>query len=100
MRSLDWTYHANLTQQQQMEPQEIETKHLRWITEICADGTEIRSLAGRSARLRDGTSRIPENRDELIAQRTKDPGGMVGQVRGFDVDEFLSDWEPQGQAIP
>ena len=25
-----------------MEPQEIETKHLRWITEICADGTEIR----------------------------------------------------------
>ena len=70
------------------------------MTEICADGTEVRSLAGRSARLGDGTSRNPENRDELLAQRTRDLGGMIGQVRGFDVDEFLSDWEQPGQALP
>ena len=25
---------------------------------------------------------------------------MVGQVRGFDLDEFLSDWEPKGEALP
>ena len=83
-----------------MEPQEIETKHLRWMTEICADGTEVRSLAGRSARLGDGTSRNPENRDELLAQRIRDLGGMIGQARGFDVDEFLSDWEQPGEALP
>ena len=100
MRSLNWTDHANLTKQQQMEPQEIETKHLRWITEVCSDGTEIRSLAGRSARLGDGTSRNPANRDELLAQRTRDLEGMIGQVRGFDVDEFLSDWEQPGEALP
>ena len=25
---------------------------------------------------------------------------MIGQVRGFNLDEFLSDWEPDGQALP
>ena len=25
---------------------------------------------------------------------------MIGQVRGFDVNEFLSDWEQPGQALP
>ena len=25
---------------------------------------------------------------------------MIGQVRGISLDEFLSDWEPQGQALP
>ena len=35
-----------------------------------------------------------------MAQRTKDLQGMIGQVRGFDLNEFLSDWEPQGQALP
>ena len=25
---------------------------------------------------------------------------MIGQVRGFDLDEFLSDWEPEGEALP
>ena len=26
--------------------------------------------------------------------------GLIGQVRGFDLDEFLSDWEPRGEALP
>ena len=54
-----------------------------------ADGSEIRSLSGRSARLGDGTSRNPKNRDALLEQRTKDLQGIIGQVRGFDLDEFF-----------
>ena len=91
MCSLNWTDHANLTKQQQIEPQEIDAKMLRWVSEIVADGTEVRSVAGRSARLGDGTSRNPPDRDELLEQRTRVIGRMIGQVRGFDLDEFLSD---------
>ena len=65
-----------------------------------ADGSEIRSLAGRAARLGDGTSRNPSNRDELLEQRSKDLRGLIGQVRGFNLDEFLSDYEEPGAAIP
>ena len=82
MRSICWTDHANVTRLQTQEPTEIEVKHLRWVSEIVADGTQIRSLAGRSARLGDGTSRNPSNRDALMAQRNKDLTGLVGQVRG------------------
>ena len=35
-----------------------------------------------------------------MEQRTKDLGGMIGQVRGFDLDQFLSDWEPSQEALP
>ena len=35
-----------------------------------------------------------------MAQRTKDLKGLAGQVRGFNLDEFLSDWEEPGTAIP
>ena len=100
MRSLNWTDHANLTKQQQIDLVDIDLKHLRWVSEIIADGSEIRSLAGRSCRLGDGTSRNPADRDALMAQRTKDLEGMIGQVRGFDLDEFLSDWELEGSAVP
>ena len=100
MRSLNWTDHANLTKQQQIELVDIDLKHLRWVSEIIADGSEIRSLAGRSCRLGDGTSRNPVDREALMEQRTKDLEGMIGQVRGFDLDEFLSDWELEGSAVP
>ena len=100
MRSLNWTDHANFTKQQQIELAEIDIKLLRWVSEIVADGSEIRSLAGRSARLGDGTSRNPKDREELMNQRTKDLEGLIGQVRGFSLDEFLSDWEPAGDALP
>ena len=89
-----------MTKQQQIELVDIDIKLLRWVSEIVADGSEIRSLSGRSARLGDGTSRNPGNRDELVAQRTKDLKGLVGQVRGFNLDEFLSDWEEPGTAVP
>ena len=100
MRSLNWTDHANVTKQQTIDLVDIDLKLLRWVSEIIADGSEIRSLAGRSARLGDGTSRNPPNKVELLEQRTKDLSGMIGQVRGFDLDEFLSDWELAGQAVP
>ena len=42
------------------------------MAEILADGSEIRSLSGRSAKLGDGFSRNPRDRDELLENRTKD----------------------------
>jgi predicted Zn-dependent protease with MMP-like domain len=49
-------------------------------------------LAGRSAKLGDGYSRNPPERDELLEQRTKDLAGLVGQYRGFDLEQYLSDY--------
>ena len=100
MRSLNRTDHANMTKQQTIDLVDIDLKLLRWVSEIVSDGSEIRSLAGRACRLGDGTSRNPSNREALIEQRSKDLAGMIGQVRGFDLDEFLSDWEPKGEALP
>ena len=86
--------------QQQIDLQDIETKHLRWVAEVIADGTEIRSLAGRSARLGDGTSRNPPDRDALIAQRIQDLEGRMGQWRRFSLDGFLEDYEQGESAFP
>ena len=55
MRSINWTDHANVTKQQVLE--NIDVKHLRWISEIISDGSVIQSLSGRSALLGDGYSR-------------------------------------------
>ena len=91
MRSICWTDHANWTRQQTAA--DIDVKHLRWTSEIVSDGSEIRSLSGRSAKLADGPSRNPEDRDEIMEQRTRDLEGMTGQLRGFSLDEFLGDWD-------
>jgi hypothetical protein len=91
MKSICWTDHANWTRQQTTPDPDI--KVLRWVSEIVADGSEIRSLSGRAAKLGDGTSRNPPDRDKLMAQRAKDIEGLMGQVRGFDLDEYLGDWE-------
>ena len=100
MRSVFWIDHANVTKQQVLPSEEIDVKLLRWTSEIIADGSEIRSLAGRSAKLGDGTSWNPSDRDALVAQRSKDIKGLIGQVRGFDLDEFLSDWTERGTSLP
>ena len=47
----------------------------------------------------DGFSRNPKDRDELIEQRTRDLQGRTGQLRGFSLDEFLSDYE-DGEVLP
>ncbi len=65
-----------------------------------ADGSEIRSLSGRTAVLGDGISRNPIDRDEIMDQRGNDLQGYAGQIRGFDLDEFLSDWEDPGMPVP
>ena len=65
---------------------DVDTKHLRWVGGTVADGSEIRSLAGRSARLRDGLSRTPADRDAALAQRTKDLARLGVSVRGFDLE--------------
>ena len=89
MRSLNWTNDANMTKQQQFD-----------LSEIMADGSEIRSLAGRSARLGDGTSRNTKDRDIRLEQRSKDLAGVIGQVRGFDLDQFLNDWGTSARSSP
>ena len=94
MRSICWTDHANVTRVQSSDG--IEVKLLRWISEILADGSVIRSLPGRGAQLGDGFSRNPSERDDLLAQRTKDLHGLAGQVRGFSMDEYLSEYEVTG----
>ena len=100
MRSICWTDHANVTRQQTIETVDIDTKHLRWVSEIMSDGSEIKSLSGRSAVLGDGTSRNPINRDELIEARSTDLKGISGMVRNFDVQQFLSEYEQTGTSIP
>ena len=100
MKSICWTDHANMTKQQSVPSEEIDIKLLRWTSELLADGSEVRSLSGRAARLGDGTSRNPGNRDQLLLQRGKDLKGIIGQVRGFNVDGYLSDYEQPGRALP
>ena len=78
IRAILWTDHANVKRLQDAD--DIDVKHLRWVSEIIADGSVIQSLSGRSAKLGDGYSRSPWNRDELIAQRTKDLQGVAGQT--------------------
>ena len=83
-----------------MPLQQVDPKLLRWIGEIIADGSEVRSLAGRNARLGDGTSRNPKDRDALLEQRSKDLKGVIGQVRGFSLEKYLSDYEEPGSVHP
>ena len=89
MKSIAWTDHANFTKQQVAEAPQITVKMLRYMSELLQYGSEVKSLAGRAARLGDGTSRNPIDRDALIAQRTKDAKGLAGQVRNFDLAVFL-----------
>ena len=72
-------------------------KHLRWYSEIVSDGSEVRSLSGRTATLGDG---IPIDRDAVLEQRSRDLSNLAGQIRGFNMEEFLSDWEDPGQPVP
>ena len=94
MRSKCWTDHANWTRQG--DKADIEVKHLRWYSEIVADGSEILSLSGRTAVLGDGISRNPSDRYEVMEQRGKDLQGYAGQIRGFDLDQFFLIGKTQG----
>ena len=90
IRSICWTDHSNLTRAQHIDIGG-DVKLVRWIAEILADGSEIRSLSGRSAKLGDGFSRNPKERDELLQERTKDLEGLAGQLKGFNLEEYLGD---------
>ena len=90
IRAVCWTDHANLTRAQSSDIG-VDMKLVRWIAEILADGSEIRSISGRAAKLGDGFSRNPKDRDRLIAERTKDIEGLTSQMRGFDLQEFLGE---------
>ena len=108
IRTLCWTDHANLTRAQSSDIG-VDSKLVRWVSEILSDGPEIRSLSGRSARLGDGFSRNPKDRDALLEARTKDLSALSGQLRGFDLDEYLGEgvendevvaWAVGNDAVP
>ena len=56
IRALLWTVHANA--KRLLSAVDIDVKHLRWISEIVADGSTINSLSRRSAVLGDGFREI------------------------------------------
>ena len=87
IKSICWTDHANLTRSQTSDIG-VDAKLVRWVAEILADGSEIRSLSGRSAKLGDGISRNPKDRDALLQARTKDLAGIAGQLKGFNLEEY------------
>ena len=93
-----WTDHANLTRQLVLE--DVDVKHLRWVSFIISDGSQIRSLSGRSAKLGEGFRRNPDGRDALVEQRTKDLEGQIGQLRGFSLEAYLADHEEGEKAFP
>ncbi|CAK9071601.1 unnamed protein product, partial [Durusdinium trenchii] len=108
IRTLCWTDHANLTRAQSSDIG-VDSKLVRWVSEILSDGSGIRSLSGRSARLGDGFSRNPKDRDALLEARTKDLSALSGQLRGFDLDEYLGEgvendevvaWAVGNDAVP
>ena len=90
VKTLCWTDHANLTRAQTSDIG-TDSKLVRWVAEILVDGSEVRSLSGRSAMLGDSFSRNPKDRDALLAARTKDIEGLTGQLRGFDLDQYLGE---------
>ena len=88
IKTLCWTDHSNLTRAQHIEIGS-DVKLVRWVAEILADGSEIRSLSGRSAKLGDGFSRNPKERDALLQGRTRDLQGLAGHLKGFSLEEYL-----------
>ncbi|OLP76360.1 Retrovirus-related Pol polyprotein from transposon opus, partial [Symbiodinium microadriaticum] len=108
IRTVCWTDHANLTRAQTSDIG-LDPKLVRWVGEILLDGSEIRSLSGRSATLGDSFSQNPKDRDRLLEARTRDLQGMSGRLRGFDLDQYLGEgtegtgpvpWAVGSDAVP
>ena len=99
IRTLCWTDHANFTRAQTSDIG-MDPTLVRWVAEILMDGSEIRSLSGRSATLGDSFSRNPKDRDALLAARTKDLEGLTGQLRGFDLDQYLEQGTEGEDPVP
>ena len=108
IRTVCWADHANLTRAQTSDIG-LDPKLVRWVGEILLDGSEIRSLSGRSATLGDSFSRNPKDRDWLLEARTRDLQGMSGRLRGFDLDQYVGEgtegtgpvpWAVGSDAVP
>ena len=98
IRTVCWPDHANLTRAQ-TSVIGLDPKLVRWVGEILLDGSEIRSLSGRSATLGDSFSRNPKDRDRLLEARTRDLQGMSGRLRGFDLD-YLEKGTEGSEPVP
>ena len=83
--------HADVTRAAISKAAGVDSKILRWIAESGRDGSEMRSLAGRSARLADGLSRNPGSRGQLAGERTKELADKTGKVRNFNLRHYFSE---------
>ena len=79
LRALLWTDHANVKRLQAAD--EIDVKHLRWVSEIIADGSTMNSLSGRSALLGDGYSRNPKGSGCAARTAHQGPARYSGSVQ-------------------
>ena len=100
MKSICWTDHANFTKQQVAE--EIDVKHLRWVSEIIQDGSQIRSLSGRAAKLRRWLQSQPCEQGSDSAAAHKGPRrSLWAAVAGLRSGrKFLSDWQDSRYPVP
>ena len=88
-----WTDHANVIHKANKIRNDPvpDAKIQRWVTEVIADGSCMRTLAGRAMCLADGISRNPPDRDALLARRTADMMESKAAIREFDIDEFAGE---------
>ena len=80
IRTVCWTDHANLTRAQTSDIG-LDPKLVRWVGEILLDGSEIRSLSGRSATLGDSFSRNPKSKVCRVVSGDSTWTNTLGRVR-------------------
>jgi hypothetical protein len=91
--TVGWGDHHNVARL--LTEADIDVKHLRWLAEIQGDGSDLRSMSGRSAflKLADGPSRDHPERDRLLAERTMDLHRRAERIRNFSVADYHDDYE-------
>ena len=77
--ALCWTDHANVARLQTAI--DMDPRHLRWVADIQSNGSTLKNLSGRSARLGDGLSRNPLT-DEIRRRGQSINGVLVGGFPG------------------
>ena len=91
-----WQDHQNLVRLASLPLDRVESKHFRWHAEVTGDGSEFRSLAGKSNVFSDGLSRNAINKDEMA--RMSELSEVRRLVRDFNADEF-NDEEPVSRGV-
>ena len=80
-----WTDHANVVRLSNSNNL-LDGTLIRWVIDIESDGSRLRNLSGRSAKLADGLSRGPRGLDAELVNKAR-------QIRNFSDDEYFDDKE-------